>query len=115
VLESITAVDIGTETAKLYKDIIMSAKTVFVNGPMGVFEDPVSELGTKTVWDALGATEAFTVIGGGDSITAANKYQKTDKISYTCTGGGALIRFLAGEELPAVRALRFGAKKFGGN
>jgi len=113
--KDIAAVDIGSETANLYKEIIMNAKTVFVNGPMGVFENPVSELGTKTVWDALGDTKAYTVIGGGDSITATTKYQKTDKISYICTGGGALIRFLTGEELPVVSALRSAAKRFGGN
>jgi len=113
--QSITAVDIGSKTANMYKELIMNAKTVFVNGPMGVFETPVSELGTKEVWDALGETEAYTVIGGGDSITATSKYQKTDKISYICTGGGALIRFLTGEELPVVHALRSAAKKFGGN
>lgn len=113
--QSITAVDIGSKTANLYKEVIMEARTVFVNGPMGVFENPVSELGTKVVWDALGETKAYTVIGGGDSITATSKYQKTDKISYICTGGGALIRFLTGEELPVVHALRSAAKKFGGN
>ena len=71
-----------------YADIIMKAKTVFVNGPMGVFEEAETELGTRIVWDALGDTPAHTVIGGGDSITATAKYGKTDKISYICTGGG---------------------------
>ncbi len=104
--------DIGAETAKLFKDTIMSSKTVFVNGPMGVFELEPSEYGTKEVWEALGDTEAYTVIGGGDSITATTKYDKTDKISYICTGGGALIRFLTGEELPVVKALRHAAKAF---
>lgn len=103
-------VDIGSETAKRYADIILNAKTVFVNGPMGVFEQDASGLGTKMVWDALSDTGAFTVIGGGDSITAANKYGKENKISYICTGGGALIRFLTGEELPVVKALRYGSK-----
>lgn len=103
-------VDIGTETAANYRQIILKAKTVFVNGPMGVFENEPSELGTKVVWEALGDTEAYTVIGGGDSITAAEKYQVTDRISYVCTGGGALIRFLTGEELPVVKALRYGSK-----
>ncbi len=101
--------DIGSKTAKAYYDIIMNAKTVFVNGPMGVFEETLTEDGTKTVWDALGDTEAYTVLGGGDSITATNKYQKSELVSYICTGGGALIRFLTGEELPVVKALRHGA------
>jgi len=103
--------DIGSESAKMYSDIILASKTVFVNGPMGVFEEAVTELGTKQVFEALGATEGYTVIGGGDSITAAAKYEVTDKISYICTGGGALIRFLTGEELPVVKALRFAANK----
>ncbi|MDR2484790.1 MAG: phosphoglycerate kinase [Treponema sp.] len=102
--------DIGTGTAKQYQQIVRSAKTVFVNGPMGVFEDPYTETGTKMVWDALGDTAAYTVIGGGDSITATKKYGKTGAISYICTGGGALIRFLTGEELPVVKALRHGSK-----
>ena len=76
---------------------------------MGIFEEAPTELGTKMVWDALGDTQAYTVIGGGDSITATTKYGKTDAISYICTGGGALIRFLTGEELPVVKALRHGS------
>ncbi|MDR1307135.1 MAG: phosphoglycerate kinase [Treponema sp.] len=102
--------DIGTGTAGRYQDIIRGAKTVFVNGPMGVFEEAPTERGTKMVWDALGDTPAYTVVGGGDSITAAKKYGKTKDINYICTGGGALIRFLTGEELPVVKALRHGSK-----
>lgn len=105
----IAAVDVGGETAKLYREIILNAKTVFVNGPMGVFEQAPSEAGTKAVWQALADTEAHTVLGGGDSITATEKYGLTDQMGYICTGGGALIRFLTGEELPVVRALRHGA------
>ncbi len=106
--------DIGEEAAREYAQVIKTARTVFVNGPMGVFEKPETEVGTKIVWDALGDTSAYTVIGGGDSITATAKYEKTDKIGYICTGGGALIRFLTGEELPVVKALRYAAKAFGG-
>ncbi len=102
--------DIGQETAKLYTQAILTAKTVFVNGPMGVFEKPETEFGTKAVWQALGETSAHTVLGGGDSITATEKYGLVDKMGYICTGGGALIRFLTGEELPVVRALRHAAK-----
>ena len=108
-----SVLDIGEVAAREYARIIQVAKTVFVNGPMGVFEQPATELGTKIVWDALGDTPAYTVVGGGDSITATSKYGKTDKISYICTGGGALIRFLTGEELPVVKALRYAAKTFG--
>ena len=97
---------------KQLQDAIRSSATVFVNGPMGVFEQAETELGTKAVWEALADTPAYTVIGGGDSITATAKYGATDKIGYICTGGGALIRFLTGEELPVVRALRHAAKTF---
>ncbi len=105
----IAAVDIGGNAAKTYREAILNAKTVFVNGPMGVFEQAPSEAGTKAVWQALADTEAHTVLGGGDSITATEKYGLTDKMGYICTGGGALIRFLTGEELPVVKALRHGA------
>ncbi|GHV83792.1 phosphoglycerate kinase [Spirochaetia bacterium] len=108
--EGTLVLDIGTKTAESYQKIIKDAKTVFVNGPMGVFEEPVTEKGTALVWDALGETKAYTVIGGGDSITATKKYKKTELINYICTGGGALIRFLTGEELPVVKALRHGSK-----
>ncbi|WP_227762089.1 phosphoglycerate kinase [Zhaonella formicivorans] len=104
--------DIGSGTAAEYANTILSAKTVFVNGPMGIFEQEPTELGTKIVWEALGSTQAYTVVGGGDSITATAKFGLSDKMSYICTGGGALIRFLTGEELPVVKALRNGAKKF---
>lgn len=109
----ITALDIGSKTANEYKEIISGSKTIFVNGPMGVFEEGLTERGTKEVWDALAETQAFTVVGGGDSITATKKYGKTQMISYICTGGGSLIRFLSGEELPVVKALRYAAEKFG--
>ena len=105
----IGAIDVGTKTAQIYRDAILGAKTVFVNGPMGVFEQEESEYGTKAVWQALADTEGKTVLGGGDSITATEKYQLTDKMGYICTGGGALIRFLSGEELPVVKALRHGS------
>lgn len=101
--------DIGTQTAQCYVQTIQDAAMVFVNGPMGVFENPCSAHGTKTVWEALAETSAYTVIGGGDSITATNQYQIADQVDYICTGGGALIRFLSGEELPVVRALRHGS------
>ena len=111
--QEVSLTDIGMETAARYQGIIRSARTVFVNGPMGVFEQAETELGTKSVWDALGDTAAYTVVGGGDSITATAKYGKTAQIDYICTGGGALIRFLTGEELPVVRALRQAAENRG--
>ena len=108
---TITALDIGEKTAMQYADWIANAKTVFANGPLGVFEQMPAELGTKTVFEAMGKTAAYTVVGGGDSVSAAAKYQVTDKLNYVCTGGGALIRFLTGEELPVVKALRYAANR----
>lgn len=105
----IAAVDIGRETVKVYQELILNAGTVFVNGPMGVFEQPASEYGTRAVWEAIANTKGHSVLGGGDSITATEKFDLTEKMGYICTGGGALIRFLSGEELPVVRALRHGA------
>lgn len=110
--EDICAVDIGSRTAKQYETVILQARTVFVNGPMGIFEKPETELGTRTVFEALGEAPGYTVVGGGDSVTAAAKYQVRDKLGYVCTGGGALIRFLTGEDLPVVRALRHAAQTF---
>ncbi len=104
--------DIGSESAALYREIILNSKTVFANGPMGIFEADLTELGTRVVWETLGETAGYTVIGGGDSITAAAKYDVTDKLDYICTGGGALIRFISGEELPVVKALRHAATAF---
>ena len=106
----VSAVDIGSKTAARYAQVIRNAKTVFTNGPMGVFEKPESEYGTRTVWEAMAETQGFTVLGGGDSITATEKYGLVEKMGYICTGGGALIRFLSGEELPVVKALRHGSQ-----
>jgi len=101
--------DIGEETANKYCEIIRAAKTIFVNGPPGVYEDSLTEKGTRMIWDALGDTQGYTVIGGGDSIAVTKKFKKTEMINYICTGGGALIRFLSGEELPVVKALKHGS------
>ena len=106
---AIGAVDIGHKTAETYGALIRSAGTVFVNGPMGVFEKPETEYGTRAVWEAIAETKGHSVLGGGDSITATEKFGLTEKMGYICTGGGALIRFLTGEELPVVRALRHGS------
>lgn len=104
--------DIGSDTAKMYEGIIKDAATVFINGPMGIFEKIESELGTEAIWKAAATSDAFSVIGGGDSIAAVNKYKLNNDFSYICTGGGAMVRFLSGEELPVVKALRHAADKF---
>ena len=103
-------VDIGVQTGRRFQEIIFGAKTVFANGPMGIFEDEASDTGTKMVWNALGDTAAYTVIGGGDSIAAAKKFGRAKDMQYICTGGGALIRFLTGQELPVIKALKIGSQ-----
>jgi len=105
-------VDIGHKAVEEYQKVILEAKTICVNGPMGIFEQEITEYGTKMVWEALGKTEGYTLIGGGDSVTATEKYNLKEQMSYICTAGGALIRFLSGEELPVVKALRHAAEKF---
>ena len=99
--------DIGPETAKLYADAIAEAKTVFWNGPMGVFEMTAFEAGTKAVADAVAANDnADTIIGGGDSVAAVNKFDLADQMTFISTGGGASMELVQGETLPGVEALR---------
>ncbi len=100
--------DIGTKAAKQFADIIAQSKTILWNGPMGVFEMENFENGTKTVAQAVAnATEngAFTLIGGGDSAAAINKFNLGDKVSYVSTGGGALLEYFEGKELPGIAAI----------
>jgi len=102
-------VDIGSRTIDDYKNIVNEAKTVFINGPAGVFEKPATEKGTRELFSHVAGTDSFSVIGGGDSVAAAHKFVPGKGFSYICTGGGAMVRFLSGEELPVVRALKKGA------
>ncbi len=104
-------IDIGAKTISRYEKIIREAGTVFINGPMGVFEKKPSEAGTQAVWEAAADTKGFSVVGGGDSVAAANLFGVSERIGYICTGGGALVRFLSGEELPVVSALKGAAGK----
>ena len=96
--------DIGPKTAEMYADAVTSAKTVVWNGPMGVFENPILAKGTIAVAKALAATDATTIIGGGDSAAAVNQLGCADKMSHISTGGGASLEFLEGKELPGVVA-----------
>ena len=105
----IAIADIGTSTISMYKEILESSETVFVNGPAGVFEKTGTEKGTRELFTHIARLDAFSVIGGGDSISALNKFDLKDSFSYICTGGGAMVRFLSGEELPVVRALKKGS------
>ena len=100
--------DIGAETRALFADVIKSSKTILWNGPMGVFEMSSFEAGTKAVAEAVvEATQngAFSLIGGGDSAAAVNNFGYGDKVSYVSTGGGALLEYMEGKELPGVKAL----------
>jgi len=106
--------DIGERTIQRYCTLIAEAKTVFVNGPAGVYENPLFALGTRRIWEAVAASEAFSVLGGGDSIAAAKLFGLQEQISFISTAGGGLIRFLAGEKLAVVEALEKSAARFHG-
>lgn len=100
------ALDIGPKTAELYADVIKSSKLVIWNGPMGVFEFDKFAQGTKAVAEALADSEGtYSVIGGGDSAAAVEKFGLADKMSHISTGGGASLEFMEGKELPGVVAL----------
>ncbi|GAA3403305.1 phosphoglycerate kinase [Paenibacillus hodogayensis] len=97
--------DIGPKTRELYADVIAKSKLVVWNGPMGVFElDPYLN-GTKAVAEACAGTEGYTVIGGGDSAAAAEKFHLADRMDHISTGGGASLEFMEGKALPGVVAL----------
>ena len=97
--------DIGTRTIERYSQIIRDAKTLFVNGPAGAYEDATFEAGTKAVLNAIAGAAGYSVIGGGDTVTAATKYVDLDKINYVCTAGGAMVRYLSGNTLPLIEAM----------
>jgi phosphoglycerate kinase len=97
--------DIGPETVKLYSSKIATARMVIWNGPVGVFEKPPFDQGTIGIARALAECRGTTIIGGGDSIAAVHHAGVADRISHLSTGGGATLEFLAGIELPGVRAL----------
>jgi phosphoglycerate kinase len=102
--------DIGPRTAGRYAEILQAAGTIVWNGPVGVFEFDAFGGGTKTVAEAIAASPAFSIAGGGDTLAAIAKYGVTDRIGYISTGGGAFLEFLEGKVLPAVEILETRAR-----
>ncbi|MCG9031736.1 phosphoglycerate kinase [Laribacter hongkongensis] len=97
--------DIGPDSARVLAEIVAKAGTVVWNGPVGVFEFEQFSHGTRTLAEAIAESKAFSIAGGGDTLSAIAKFGVTDKISYISTGGGAFLEFLEGKELPAVAML----------
>jgi len=98
--------DIGPETIKVFKEIIKGAKTIFFNGPMGMFENREFINGTKEILDAVAKNRnAFKVAGGGETIEAINKFHAAEGFDFLSTGGGAMLEFLSGDKLPGVESL----------
>lgn len=101
--------DVGPETSKACAEIIENSKLILWNGPMGVFEMSNFQQGTKDVADAIVAATAkgaFSLVGGGDSVAAINLFNLADKVSYVSTGGGAMLEYLEGIELPGIKAIK---------
>jgi phosphoglycerate kinase len=101
--------DIADETIKQFSDVIENSKTILWNGPMGVFEMEKFAKGTSSIAHAIAkatAKGAFSLIGGGDSVAAINKNKLADKVSYVSTGGGAMLEYMEGKELPGIKAIR---------
>jgi phosphoglycerate kinase len=98
--------DLGRKTIDEYRRIIAGAGTVFVNGPTGRYESPAFSLSTRELWEALAETKAYTVIGGGDTVTAAQSLIDPARLDMVCTAGGALVQYLSGKRLPLMEAMR---------
>ncbi len=104
-------VDIGPRTMERYTEVIRQAATIFVNGPAGVYEKPASARGTERLWNAIADAPGYSLIGGGDSVAAGAAFKVLDRMGYVCTSGGGMVRYLSGQELPVVTALRRAAER----
>jgi len=98
-------VDIGPQTVKQFQEELQKCQTVFWNGPMGIYEIPQFDKGTRAMAKLLAGLEATTIIGGGSTAEKVTKMGLADKMSFVSTGGGASLRFLGGQTLPGVEAL----------
>jgi phosphoglycerate kinase len=98
--------DIGEKTVQEYEKILSSAKTIFISGPCGVFENPLFRKGTEEIFQFITRSKAFSIAGGGHTVAAIDQMKLHDKISHISTGGGALEKFIMGEKLPVVEALK---------
>jgi phosphoglycerate kinase len=98
--------DVGPDTQALYQGMLASAKTILWNGPVGVFEFPQFEGGTRALSEAIATSDGFSLAGGGDTLAAIDRFRIADQISYISTGGGAFLEFVEGKELPAVQMLK---------
>ena len=105
VAEDDMILDIGPESAQKLAQMMQTARTIVWNGPVGVFEFPAFAQGTQVLAQAIAASSAFSIAGGGDTLAAISQFSITDQISYISTGGGAFLEFLEGKTLPAVAAL----------
>lgn len=103
--------DIGSKTIAIFKEALDSAGTIFVNGPAGVYENKLFEDGTREIWNAIASSKGYSVIGGGDTVSAASRFIDTQKINYVCTAGGAMVRFLSGKKLPLIEAMKKASEK----
>ena len=100
--------DIGEKTLQKYADVVSRASVIIWNGPMGLFENPSFAMGTQKIAEAIANSNAYKIIGGGDTISAVSKFKiQNSKFNFISTGGGAMLAFLAGQRLPGLEALGY--------